>query len=150
MSAARNGDSLEKMNRMERDDIVTEDLAEFVQAYLKSLLLYNPHPHNLLLPPTAPEDAPVLDNLYELLADIVTAADTHHPEPLSPFPSPGFKTTRKAVIEDINEEERAPRLDDDNPATNLLQTIKQITLLTEQEESEHLEEISSRQHFCWG
>jgi hypothetical protein len=84
---------------------VGEDLSEFVQAYLKSLLLYNPHPTNLLLPPTGPEDAPDLDNLYELLNDIINSTDTHLPESSpSPNKSPEFRTVRKPIIEEISEE----------------------------------------------
>lgn len=49
------------------------------------------------------------------------------------------------MIEEINKEERAPRIEEEYGAsTNLLHTIKHLTLLTEQDESGHLEEISAR------
>lgn len=129
------------------DEAINEDLAAFVETYVKTLILHTPHPSNPFFAVLEPQDAsePLFAHLNDLALDDNQLAQELKEEELR------RKVRKSELFEEISEEVKVPEYVDESqlPARSLLSTINNLRI-KEVEIKSDIPEFEERNQFCWG
>jgi hypothetical protein len=118
---------------MGEDEAINEDLAAFVETYVKTLILHTPHPSNPFFPALEPQDANenIFAQLNEMTLDDNQLAQELKEEELRK------KVRKSELFEEISVEVKVPEYVDESqlPARSLLSTIHNLRIQEEETKS---------------